>query len=67
MKAFVVEHYGNDGLRVADVREPEVGDGAAPIPVDDEPRHLTPSTRKKHVECSRRRCASRCRAVCHGR
>jgi NADPH:quinone reductase-like Zn-dependent oxidoreductase len=27
MKAFVVEHYGNDGLRAADVPEPEVGDG----------------------------------------
>src|SRR6185437_10755361 len=27
MKAFVVEHYGKDGLRVADVPEPEVGDG----------------------------------------
>ena len=26
MKAFVVEHYGNDGLRAADVPEPEVGD-----------------------------------------
>ena len=27
MKAFVVEHYGADGLRAADVPEPEVGDG----------------------------------------
>src|SRR3954452_6165681 len=27
MKAFVVEHYGKDGLRAADVSEPEVGDG----------------------------------------
>src|SRR5215212_11848428 len=27
MKAFVVEHYGTDGLRAADVPEPEVGDG----------------------------------------
>src|SRR5436305_3145781 len=27
MKAFVVEHYGQDGLRAADVAEPEVGDG----------------------------------------
>ena len=27
MKAFVVEHYGKDGLRAADVPEPEVGDG----------------------------------------
>lgn len=27
MKAFVVEHYGNDGLRPADAPEPEVGDG----------------------------------------
>jgi NADPH:quinone reductase-like Zn-dependent oxidoreductase len=27
MKAFVVERYGKDGLRVADVPEPEVGDG----------------------------------------
>ena len=27
MKAFVVEHYGQDGLRAADVPEPEVGDG----------------------------------------
>jgi NADPH:quinone reductase-like Zn-dependent oxidoreductase len=27
MKAFVVERYGNDGLRAADVPEPEVGDG----------------------------------------
>src|SRR4051812_8886176 len=27
MKAFVVEHYGEDGLRAADVPEPEVGDG----------------------------------------
>ena len=27
MKAFVVEHYGKDGLRTADVPEPEVGDG----------------------------------------
>ncbi|HEY6398933.1 MAG TPA: alcohol dehydrogenase catalytic domain-containing protein [Solirubrobacteraceae bacterium] len=26
MKAFVVEHYGKDGLRAADVPEPEVGD-----------------------------------------
>jgi len=25
MKAFVVEHYGKDGLRAADVPEPEVG------------------------------------------
>jgi hypothetical protein len=29
MKAFVVEHYGRDGLRAADVPEPEVGDGAS--------------------------------------
>src|SRR5215210_7804552 len=27
MKAFVVEHYGKDGLRAADVPEPEVGAG----------------------------------------
>jgi NADPH:quinone reductase-like Zn-dependent oxidoreductase len=27
MKAFVVERYGEDGLRAADVPEPEVGDG----------------------------------------
>jgi NADPH:quinone reductase-like Zn-dependent oxidoreductase len=27
MKAFVVEHYGKDGLRAADVPEPEGGDG----------------------------------------
>jgi NADPH:quinone reductase-like Zn-dependent oxidoreductase len=27
MKAFVVEHYGEDGLRAADVPEPELGDG----------------------------------------
>jgi len=27
MRAFVVEHYGKDGLRPADVPEPEVGDG----------------------------------------
>src|SRR5215217_2144729 len=27
MKAFAVEHYGKDGLRAADVPEPEVGDG----------------------------------------
>jgi NADPH:quinone reductase-like Zn-dependent oxidoreductase len=27
MKAFVVEHYGKDRLRAADVAEPEVGDG----------------------------------------
>jgi NADPH:quinone reductase-like Zn-dependent oxidoreductase len=27
MKAFVVEHYGKDGLRAADVPEPDVGDG----------------------------------------
>jgi NADPH:quinone reductase-like Zn-dependent oxidoreductase len=27
MKAFVVEHYGRDGVRAADVPEPEVGDG----------------------------------------
>src|SRR3954469_14300562 len=27
MKAFVVEHYGKDGLRAADLAEPEVGDG----------------------------------------
>src|SRR5215212_10203294 len=27
MKAFVVEHYGTDGLRASDVPEPEVGDG----------------------------------------
>ena len=27
MKAFVVEHYGKDGLRAADVPEPEVGGG----------------------------------------
>jgi NADPH:quinone reductase-like Zn-dependent oxidoreductase len=27
MKAFVVEHYGTDGLRAADVPEPDVGDG----------------------------------------
>ena len=26
MKAFVVEHYGKDGLRAADIPEPEVGD-----------------------------------------
>src|SRR5215204_3305406 len=27
MKAFAVENYGKDGLRAADVPEPEVGDG----------------------------------------
>jgi NADPH:quinone reductase-like Zn-dependent oxidoreductase len=27
MKAFVVEHYGKDGLHAADVPEPEVGAG----------------------------------------
>jgi NADPH:quinone reductase-like Zn-dependent oxidoreductase len=27
MKAFVVERYGEGGLRAADVPEPEVGDG----------------------------------------
>ena len=27
MKAFVVERYGKDGLRAAEVPEPEVGDG----------------------------------------
>ena len=27
MKAFVVEHYGKDGVRAADRPEPEVGDG----------------------------------------
>ena len=27
MKGFVVEHYGKDGLRAAEVPEPEVGDG----------------------------------------
>jgi NADPH:quinone reductase-like Zn-dependent oxidoreductase len=27
MKAYVVEHYGTDGLRAADVPDPEVGDG----------------------------------------
>jgi NADPH:quinone reductase-like Zn-dependent oxidoreductase len=27
MKAFLVERYGNDGLRAADVPEPQVGDG----------------------------------------
>ncbi len=27
MKAFVVEHYGKDALRAADVPEPEAGDG----------------------------------------
>src|SRR5918995_5006225 len=27
MKAFVVERYGKDGLRAADVPEPAVGDG----------------------------------------
>ena len=27
MKAFVVEHYGKDGLRAAEVPEPDVGDG----------------------------------------
>jgi NADPH:quinone reductase-like Zn-dependent oxidoreductase len=27
MKAFVVERYGKDGLRAADVPGPEVGDG----------------------------------------
>jgi NADPH:quinone reductase-like Zn-dependent oxidoreductase len=27
MQAFVVAHYGKDGLRAADVPEPEVGDG----------------------------------------
>src|SRR3954463_13785609 len=26
MKAFVVDHYGKDGLRAADVPEPDVGD-----------------------------------------
>src|SRR3954447_19928697 len=27
MKAFAVDHYGKDGLRAADVPEPQVGDG----------------------------------------
>jgi len=27
MRAFVVEHYGKDGLRATDVPEPEIGDG----------------------------------------
>jgi NADPH:quinone reductase-like Zn-dependent oxidoreductase len=27
MKAFVVEHYGRDGLGAAEVPEPQVGDG----------------------------------------
>ena len=33
MKAFVVEHYGKDGLRAADVPEPEVGDGDVVVKV----------------------------------
>jgi NADPH:quinone reductase-like Zn-dependent oxidoreductase len=33
MKAFVVEQYGKDGLRAADVPEPEVGDGDALVKV----------------------------------
>jgi NADPH:quinone reductase-like Zn-dependent oxidoreductase len=33
MKAFVVERYGKDGLRAADVPEPEVGDGDALVKV----------------------------------
>ena len=33
MKAFVVEHYGKDGLRAADVPEPEVEDGDVLIKV----------------------------------
>src|SRR5215218_5448070 len=27
MRAFVVDHYGEDGLRAADVPQPDVGDG----------------------------------------
>src|SRR4051794_3349539 len=33
MKAFVVEHYGPDGLRAAEVPEPEIGDGDVLIKV----------------------------------
>ena len=33
MKAFVVERYGEDGLRAADVPEPEVGDGDVVVKV----------------------------------
>ena len=33
MKAFVVEHYGEDGLHAADVPEPQVGDGDVLIKV----------------------------------
>ena len=29
MKAFVVEKYGKDGLRAADVPEPDVGDATS--------------------------------------
>jgi NADPH:quinone reductase-like Zn-dependent oxidoreductase len=35
MKAFVVDHYGKDGLRAADVHEPEVGDGDVLVRVSD--------------------------------
>jgi hypothetical protein len=35
MKAFVVERYGEDGLRAADVPEPDVGDGDVPVKVSD--------------------------------
>jgi NADPH:quinone reductase-like Zn-dependent oxidoreductase len=33
MKVFVVERYGEDGLRAADVPEPEVGDGEVLVKV----------------------------------
>jgi hypothetical protein len=33
MKAFVVDHYGTDGLCAADVPEPDVGDGDVPVKV----------------------------------
>jgi NADPH:quinone reductase-like Zn-dependent oxidoreductase len=37
MKAFVVEHYGNDGLRAADVPAPEVGDADVLVKVSAGP------------------------------
>ena len=33
MRAFVVERYGKDGLRAADIPEPEVGDGDVMVEV----------------------------------
>ena len=34
MKAFVVEHYGEDGLHSAEVPEPQVGDGDVLVKVE---------------------------------